>query len=347
MVTVLLKNYTLLVGQLTRQSLFIRNSSSYKAAVIKDASKTFSIEEIKRSKLSDNQVRIQVHYCSVNSNDLPTFHGNGNSSQFTPGYELGGEVIEIGKKVEKNQVILGEKVAALNLEKFGGFAEECVVNADDVFRLPSNLQLKDAAVLLSGHSLALLAFSKMTKIKKDDYVVISAGSAGHGLAAVDVAANVYGAKVIGVVDASDKADLLRERGAFKTVKPDSKLLQNILKAVGAKKIKVVYDAVGNSVHEPLSKCASPGAHIFLAGPHLYKTIPPPPFNTSLTILDLLSMKKHDLEAYRCTVSDVLDLADQGLISAYVSASFKLDNINKAIEYVEEKKCTGKVLISML
>uniref|UniRef100_A0A1Y1KTW2 Enoyl reductase (ER) domain-containing protein n=1 Tax=Photinus pyralis TaxID=7054 RepID=A0A1Y1KTW2_PHOPY len=345
--TNLLKNSTFLLGQLTSKALRIRNSSTYKAAVIRGTSNSFSVEEVARTKLGDNQVRIQVHYCSLNSNDLPTFHENGKGSPFTPGYEIGGEVIELGKNVTKNQIILGEKVAALNLERMGGFAEECVTNVEDMFRLPSNLPLKDAAILISGHSLALLAFSKMTKIKKDDYVVISAGSGGLGLAAVDIAANVYGAKVIGVVDSSDKADLLRDRGAFKTVQPDSKLQQQVLKAAEKKNIKVVYDAVGSSLTEPLANCVSSGGQIFLAGSHLYESIPTPPFNTNLAVLDLIAIKNHDLEAYRCLVNDVLDLADQGLISAHVSASFALGDINKAIEFIQEKKCTGKVLIRTL
>lgn len=69
------------------------------------------------------------------------------------------------------------------------------VNIDDVWRLPSNIEYKDAAVLVCGHSTALYTFSKLCKPKKDDFVVISAGAAGLGLAAIDVAANAFNLKV--------------------------------------------------------------------------------------------------------------------------------------------------------
>lgn len=346
MSTILLRTFTRLYNQnILKKVKPIRFKSTYRAALLKDAVHEFEIEDVPRQSLNPNQVRIQVHYCSVNSNDLPTFHEQTKKFPFTPGYEFGGEIIEMGKKISKDQLMLGEKVVALSLENLGGFAEECVIGADDVFRLPSNLPLKEAVVLVNGHSLALLAFSK--RVKKDEYVIISAGAAGLGLAAVDVAANVYGAKVIGVVDSSEKAELLREKGAFKTVISDTKLPQHLLSALEKKPATIVYDCVGSNIHQSLCTCVASGGQIFLASSHLYKGLPAPPFNTSLTVLDLLEIKKRDVNAYRCTVNDVLDLADQGLISAHVSGSFTFAEINNAVKFIEEHKSTGKVLISML
>lgn len=53
-----------------------------------------------------------------------------------------------------------------------------------------------------------------------------------------------------------------------------------------------------------------------------------------------------METFRTIISDTLELAHEGIISAHVSACFKLDEVNKAIEYIEAKKCTGKVIIQM-
>lgn len=104
----------------------IRFEGTYKAAVLKEALKDLSIAEQKRASLKEDEIRIQVHYCSVNSGDLIYFNDKA-KLPFIPGYEFSGEVIEIGKKVTKDQVLLGEKVAALSLDKFGALAEECVV----------------------------------------------------------------------------------------------------------------------------------------------------------------------------------------------------------------------------
>lgn len=64
-----------------------------------------------------------------------------------------------------------------------------------MWRLPSEIERKDAAIIAYGHSTALYTFSKLTKLKENERVMISAGPAGLGLAAVDVAANIFKAKV--------------------------------------------------------------------------------------------------------------------------------------------------------
>lgn len=105
----------------------VRLSSNYKAAVLKEIGKPLVIDEKAPVKLGKNQVRIQVQYCSVNSVDCISFTDSSRKLPFVPGYELSGEVVEVGKGVTNEQIILGEKAAALSLEKFGGFAQQCIV----------------------------------------------------------------------------------------------------------------------------------------------------------------------------------------------------------------------------
>lgn len=108
----------------------MRLGSTYKAAVLKEKGQPLVIEERPISKLSKTQVRIQVQYCSVNSVDCLSFTDGSKKLPFVPGYELSGEVVEVGKDVTNEQILCGEKVAALSLKEFGGFAEQCVVSID-------------------------------------------------------------------------------------------------------------------------------------------------------------------------------------------------------------------------
>lgn len=105
----------------------LRPNSTYKAAVLKEPSKNLIIEEKSLSKLAKDQVRIEVRYCSVNSTDCASFSDGSKKLPFVPGYELSGEVLEVGEAVTKEQIICGEKVAALSLDQFGGFSEQCIV----------------------------------------------------------------------------------------------------------------------------------------------------------------------------------------------------------------------------
>lgn len=79
---------------------------------------------------------------------------------------------------------------------------------------------------------------------------------------------------------------------------------------------------------------------------IYKSLPAPPPNTTLTVVSLHALRENDFELYRCMINDTLEMAHEGIFSAHVGAKFKLEEVNKAIEHIEAKKCTGKVVIQM-
>lgn len=86
--------------------------------------------------------------------------------------------------------------------------------------------------------------------------------------------------------------------------------------------------------------------IFHVAPVTYTSIPPPHVNTYLMLVNLHDIRKHDIKLYRQIVSDVLEMADQGVLNAHVSAKFELKCVNDAITYINAKKCTGKVVIEL-
>ena len=44
--------------------------------------------------------------------------------------------------------------------------------------------------------------------------------------------------------------------------------------------------------------------------------------------------------------DVIEMYEEGLISPHVSASFSLDQVNDAIEFLQLRKSTGKVILKI-
>lgn len=82
-----------------------------------------------------------------------------------------------------------------------------------------------------------------------------------------MAANVYKAKVIlqtlltfncycfikvtGVVDSEERGELLRQRGAFQTIKFSEKLQKDVLKKTEGKGASIIYDAVGEHMLESI------------------------------------------------------------------------------------------------
>lgn len=99
---------------------------SYKAALLKETDTPIEINELKTTKkLEDYQVRVKVHYCSLNTNDVTHFKSSA-IKNFIPGYEFSGEVLEIGSRVTPDVTTIGERVAVLSKNR-GGLAGQCIV----------------------------------------------------------------------------------------------------------------------------------------------------------------------------------------------------------------------------
>lgn len=71
-----------------------------------------------------------------------------------------------------------------------------------------------------------------------------------------------------------------------------------------------------------------------------------PIENRLQHVDLLKFRNIDPDFYRQIIDDTFALYDEELISAHVSKTFPLAEVNEAIDYIRKKKCTGKVLIDI-
>lgn len=66
----------------------------------------------------------------------------------------------------------------------------------------------------------------------------------------------------------------------------------------------------------------------------------------LSTISLTDYKNEDEEKYYSIIEQTLQFCDEGLISAHISQTFDLQQVNDAIEYIKGKMCTGKVLIKV-
>lgn len=201
------------------------------------------------------QVKVAVHYCSLNVTDVNKLRRTADSDDdllpTIPGCEFAGEVLEVGDYVTEN-LRKGDRVVALlapDHQLGGGLAQQSVVSELDCFQT-GDVRLKDAAVLVNGHGTAYLAFTKYCELNEGDSVIVIAGPGGNGLAAIQLAKNVFKAKVYVVCNTDDTSSVMRDEGAHKTISVNeglSKVYRFLEKSLKEKKAKLVYDAVGGGL----------------------------------------------------------------------------------------------------
>ena len=75
------------------------------------------------------KVRVNVSNCGVNSVDLQVCQGEFEVKPklpFVPGFEVAGEVTEVGSAVTNFRK--GDRVIGLNKDLYSGFAQQCVLS---------------------------------------------------------------------------------------------------------------------------------------------------------------------------------------------------------------------------
>ncbi|GIY00263.1 quinone oxidoreductase-like protein 2 homolog [Caerostris darwini] len=331
----------------------LKQLSHYKAAVLKKFDDKLEIVELPQtSKLKDTEIRIKVHKCAVNVADTLICSGKYDQEPklpFVPGYEFSGEVLEIGSKVKNFSV--GDKVIGLNKDTFSAMATECLSEERDLWKIPQDVAFDNAAALVDSYATVLIA-ARRANLREGDSVLVTVAAGGLGLAAVDLASNLFKAKVIGACDTEDKTSILREKGAFSTINYSKKdIYKSVMKETDNKGVKVIFDAVGGDTFKDCLQSISPEGCIVVLGFSSRKipeilTSQLLPKSCALIGVSLTHYQKIINETYRSSVQEVIDMYLDEFIEPHVAEEFKLEDVNDAIQHVEERKSAGKVILDV-
>ena len=164
-----------------------------------------------RPQPGNGEVLVKVHATSVNPVDLLLRSGRFILRKPMPhilGADLAGEIAQLGEDAGDWET--GDRVCAcfeaLGTEIDGGYAEYCVLPADQLIPLPDDLDYQSAAAAGASFAAAFHALVATGKLKKADTVVIRGAAGSLGAAAVQIAA-ARGALVIAISESQFVSEL--------------------------------------------------------------------------------------------------------------------------------------------
>ena len=169
-----------------------------------------SFEEVAIGSPEPKQLRIRQTAIGVNFID--TYHRSGLYPVKLPsglGCEAAGVVTEAGSKV--TGFAPGDRVAYADSTP-GAYAEERVMDASCVVKLPDGISDQQAAALMLKGLTAWFLLRRCYRVRKNDPIVLHSATGGVGLIALQWA-TALGAKVIAVVG-SDAKWMLRANRWF-------------------------------------------------------------------------------------------------------------------------------------
>ena len=151
--------------------------------------------------LPDHSVEVEVKASGINFRDVMTALGQ--IARYPLGCECSGVVSAVGKMVE--DFIPGDHVIAT--VKSGSFCNIIRAPAEEVEPIPHDIPFEVAAALPVAYLTAYWAVFKVARLRKDESVLIHAGSGGLGQALIGLC-QLVGAKVIATVGTLEKKQLL-------------------------------------------------------------------------------------------------------------------------------------------
>ncbi len=177
--------------------------------------------ELPRPQCGTDQVLIRVHAAGVNPIDWRIRSGSLRwllpiRFPLIPGYDVAGEIADIGSSIEQDTWKLGDRVFCyLNNRHGGGYAEYAVAGADVVARMPAGISFAQAASIPLAATTALQALRDLAQLQVGQDVLINGASGGVGTFAVQIA-RVLGANITGVCGASN-IDYVLQLGAGRVI----------------------------------------------------------------------------------------------------------------------------------
>ncbi len=211
------------------------------------------LTEVPAPRPGPGQVLIEVRAVPVNYVDIVTITGQYQFKPklpYTPGKGPTGIVRGFGADV--TGFAAGDRVIGMN--EHSGYAEQIVVDATNVYKLPDQLSFVDAAAMSLGFDTSWMALRERARIKPGDNVLVLGATGAVGSAAVQLA-KAMGAKVVmGAVTSPDKFAGVKAAGADVMIdlsQPDLResLRAQVFAATGKHGADIIIDPIGGDIFE--------------------------------------------------------------------------------------------------
>lgn len=292
--------------------------------------------------------QVLVRQTAVGLNFIDTYHRTGLYPVDLPavlGREAAGVVEEVGPDV--TDLGAGDRVAYAMIA--GSYAEQRVVPADRLVRLPDGLdEATAAAVMLKGLTAHYL-LRRTYRVRPGDTILIHAAAGGVGLIACQWARHL-GATVIGTVGSDEKAELARRHGCEHPIVYEREdFVARLRELTAGRGVPVVYDSVGQRTFNGSLDCLAPLGLLVSFG---QASGPVPPFDPGvLARKGSLFLTRPTLATYIERREDLVQAAAElfgvvlsGALKIEIGQTYPLADAEQAHRDLEARRTVGSTVL---
>jgi len=302
--------------------------------------------EVEVGEPGPGQVKLRQDAAGLNYIDV--YHRTGLYPQqlpFIPGVEGAGVVEAVGPDVAG--LNLGDRVAYAG--PIGSYAEERLIAADRLVKLPDAISTEAAAAMMLQGMTAHMLLRSVHRVQPGETILIHAAAGGVGLIVCQWA-KALGATVIGTVGTDDKAELARAHGCdHPIVYTRQDFVAEVARITEGAKLPVVYDSVGKDTFMQSLDCLAPRGMMVSFGNASGPVDPFPPgllaqkgslFLTRPTLFTYIAARDELETAAR----ELFEVVESGKVRVEVKQRYALDDAAQAHRDLEARKTTGSTVL---
>jgi NADPH2:quinone reductase len=324
-----------------------------KAMICRELSEQARLElqDVPPPDLEPGTVRVAVAAAGLNFADTLVLAGRYQERQqppFAPGLEVAGRIAEIGVGV--TGLKLGDRVMAA--VAVGGYAEQAIAAAADIFPIPDEMDFVTAAGFPIAYGTSYHALTARAGLKAGEALLVHGAAGGVGLTAVEIG-HALGAVVIATAGSAEKLAVARAHGADHLINyRDEDVKAQVRAFTAGRGADVVYDPVGGeALFETSIRATAPGGRLLVIG-FASGEIPQIPAN--LLLVKNLTVIGYNWGAYRRShaadmragFTELLGWYREGRIKPKISATFPLEGANEGLDLLRRRGSTGKVVLTI-
>lgn len=261
------------------------------------------------------------------------------------GMEGAGEVMALGDGV--TDFAVGDRVAYAGV--LGGYAEERLIAADRLVKLPETISYETAAAMMLQGMTVRYLLRETYDVGPQTVLLFHAAAGGVGLIACQWA-RALGATLIGTVSTDEKAELARSHGAAHAIVTSREdFVTRVREITDGQGCDVVYDSIGKDTFPRSLDCLKPrGLWVSFGN----ASGPVPPFDLS-ALKGSLFATRPSVMAYtattaelRANASDLFRMVVNGSIKIPVNQTFPLREAAEAHRALEARQTTGSTVLTV-
>lgn len=312
------------------------------------------LEDLPLAEPGKGEIRMKVEAIGLNRAEIMLRKGQYLETPQLPsrlGYEAAGVIDAVGPDVTGFRI--GDRISTIPsfpMSQYGVYGESAIVPAYAAAKYPDKLSAIEGAAIWMQYMTAFGALIEYGDLKKNDSVLITAGSSSVGLAAIQITKAAGGVAIATTRGADKKAFLLKAGADHVIVTDEENLVEKVMALTSEKGVRLVFDPVAGPLLEQLAAVTAPGGIIFEYGalaPH------PTPFPLFPALAKGLTIRGYTLfeivknpEMLKRGKEYIYQGLESGSLKPIIDRTFPLAEIAEAHRYMASNQQKGKIVVTV-